>query len=654
MSKKAGRANAGKSGGRSAAFQLDQRSTRIGLAAILAFSAGLGLVSVFQYMKSPFFTMPVVDEAAYVNWARDLADGVSGRGVFYQAPLYPYFLTIIFKVSGDSLLAVRLIQACLGVACVYLVFWTGRRLMGDSAGLIAATVMALYRGLYFFDLLLLKAGLFVFISSASLALGVRAAERPNSKGRWIFLGMSLGLLSLLRGNFMLILPFLAGWAYLIERSGSRGAGILRAILMVAGISLVLLPVTIRNYSITKELVLTTSQGGANFYIGNSEFADGRYAKLPFVRANPLFESEDFEKEAERRSGRDLSPSQVSRFWFKEGLFWISAHPGAAARLMLHKARLMAHNQEVPDNHNFLIVRGLFVSALWAPFIGFGMLWGPALAGAWIMARREPRSWYPALFAILYPLSIIPFFIVARYRMAVVPAMALFSAAFIVWAAGKLRERDMRALSAAGAVVLASLLISFLPIREAREPLGLDYLTIGNVYCASGQPVECVEWYDKALADLPIEVTDVRARIMERRERALEIIAIMRRADGFIEGTELVGLGERLEALGQPKLAVEVYEKAAARRPDLLGPRSRLGDLLCNRREIRDIDKGLLHLNAALDLSPGHPDAMYAIGNCYFRDGNEKEARRWWETVLRLDPGYHPARENLEHLAKEGR
>ena len=47
----------------------------------------------------------------------------------------------------------------------------------------------------------------------------------------------------------------------------------------AATALVLAPVALRNRAAGGELVLTTSQAGANFYIGNHPGADGRYQPL---------------------------------------------------------------------------------------------------------------------------------------------------------------------------------------------------------------------------------------------------------------------------------------------------------------------------------------------------------------------------------------
>ena len=52
------------------------------------------------------------------------------------------------------------------------------------------------------------------------------------------------------------------------------------------------PVALRNGAVGGEYLLTTSQGGSNFYIGNNEHANGMYAPLRFGRGDARFERDD--------------------------------------------------------------------------------------------------------------------------------------------------------------------------------------------------------------------------------------------------------------------------------------------------------------------------------------------------------------------------
>ena len=106
------------------------------------------------------------------------------------------------------------------------------------------------------------------------------------------------------------------------------------------------------------MLLTTWQAGANFYIGNGPEADGQYTKLPFVIDNPLYEADNFLAEAQRRAGRHLSPGQVSRFWFVQGLRRWETAPVASLRLLAWKVALVCSDFEIFDNQSEELVRAV--------------------------------------------------------------------------------------------------------------------------------------------------------------------------------------------------------------------------------------------------------------------------------------------------------
>ena len=62
------------------------------------------------------------DARGYDQWAQRLAGGDwIGTDVFYQAPLYPYFLGVVYAIAGHDLLAVRIVQALVGSLSAVLV-----------------------------------------------------------------------------------------------------------------------------------------------------------------------------------------------------------------------------------------------------------------------------------------------------------------------------------------------------------------------------------------------------------------------------------------------------------------------------------------------------------------------------------------------------
>ena len=643
--------------GRSSIFSWENHFTLIVLGLILAFSLILGVVCIIEFRHSPFNRLPIIDEEAYVEWGKRIAAGeILGNTVFYQDPLYPYFLGLVFWIAGPNYVLVRLLQVLMGTLSVAVVFWTARKLLGEKPALLAAAIMAAYRGLYFFELQLLKESMVILFSAFSYALGVAAADQPRSKGRWLGLGLVLGLLTLLRGNYQAILPLVVIWALVYDWKEAWPERLLRAAAVGVGLALVIVPVTARNHAVGGEWVLTTSQGGANFYIGNNPLANGRYAALPFVRPNPQWEAADFKAEAEKRTGRNLTPSQVSRFWYREALAWIEADPGRAFELLLHKARLMIHQYEIPDNHSLYLFRDELVPALWLAVLGFGVLWGPGLIGLWVLARQDRRAWYPALFALLYAFSIIPFFIVDRYRLAVVPAMAVFAAGFVVWVIQKWKQGRWRWLALAGLGVGCSLAMGFLPTRESQTARVPDYYRLADGYLKTGQPAQAVPWYNRAIPLLPKPEEAIRSRAEAMRElHGSDISALIQAAEKpTASAGELTEIGYQAEKLNQVPTAARIYERAAAKDPNNFSAPARLGFLFCTDLEMQDFKKALGYLEQALEIKPHDLDTMNALGNCYFLAGDTIAAAAQWAAILKIQPAHDGASRNLKLLKSQAK
>src|SRR5262249_1328414 len=130
---------------------------------VFALALLIRLVHVWQLRSSPFFDVLLGDARGYDEWAQRIAAGDwIGKDVFYQAPLYPYFLGTIYAIAGHSLLAARLIQAIIGATSCALLGLAARRFFSKGAGIAAGVGLAIYAPAIFFDGLLQKSVLDVF------------------------------------------------------------------------------------------------------------------------------------------------------------------------------------------------------------------------------------------------------------------------------------------------------------------------------------------------------------------------------------------------------------------------------------------------------------------------------------------------------------
>jgi 4-amino-4-deoxy-L-arabinose transferase-like glycosyltransferase len=195
-------------------------------------------------------------------------------------PLYPYMLAVLNRIFGRDLMVIRLFQALMGVATCGLVGVIGRRVGGRAVGTVSAMFLALYQPLVFEGGEIEKTALGVFLITATLAFAT-----GRSGASFFCAGVCLALATLTRGNLLLLVPlgtvffllppeaqadlqqpsgFLRRWiGWIIGRPGRN------AIVFLLGVLLILSPVLWRNYYVSGELTLTTSQFGQNFYTGNN-------------------------------------------------------------------------------------------------------------------------------------------------------------------------------------------------------------------------------------------------------------------------------------------------------------------------------------------------------------------------------------------------
>jgi tetratricopeptide (TPR) repeat protein len=356
------------------------------------------------------------DSRGYDEWARRLAAGDwIGRDVFYQAPLYPYFLGVIYALAGRNLLIVRVVQALLGSAACVFVALAASRFFSPRIGIVAGIMLALYAPAIFFDGLIQKSVLDVFFLSTALwllsTINAKTAKdakqddslrswRPwRSTVDWLCLGLAIGALTLTRENAIVFTAVISGWALIgaqgpkrpglreqtspasrhrdaKARDGTAGskrrsaglkgppsdsesaprnwagrAGIPAAATFLAGVAIVVLPVAIRNSVVSGGFYVTTSQFGPNFYIGNNARSDGTYQSLRFGRGAPEYERQDATEIAERATGRTLTPAEVSSYWTDQALDFIGGQPAAWLRLMARKALLLVNAKEMLDTES---------------------------------------------------------------------------------------------------------------------------------------------------------------------------------------------------------------------------------------------------------------------------------------------------------------
>lgn len=542
---------------------------RIALLAIVVLAFVLRVVYVLQSQSSPYFDEPQMDALYHVEWARAFASGAEHQpGPFFRAPLYPWFLGLVFRLFGDGLLLPRLVQAGIGALSCALVYAVAARAFDRRTGLVAAALCASYWMLVYFDGELLLPVLEVPTSLLAILFALRWGERPTT-GRAALFGLALGLAAIVRPNVLLWAPLVGGWMLL--RSGPGLAVRARHALAAALATLApILPLTAYNAFAGHDAVLISSQGGVNFWIGNNPASDGSTAIAPGTRPDWWGGYRDTIHQAEVLEGRPLRPSEVSRHYAHKALAWMREHPLDAARLLAWKLWLYWTDWELGNNQDEVFFALRFGPILrWLP-IGFGIAAPLGLLGLALSARRQ-RALFPLwIFVPAWCASVVLFFVCARFRVPMVPALLVFAAHALVWTLDTARARAWgRVALAAAATALLAFLVQQVPARVDRT--GAKGLWDLGLHAAQhGDPERAVELYRESIAQNPrfpmahLHLATALQALGRTAEAEAELRETLRLAPQ--NAGALQGLAELLLATGRISGGVECARRLLAAAP----------------------------------------------------------------------------------------
>lgn len=572
--------------------------------AIFGLAFFLRVIYLLQIQSIPLFYHLAGDGRTYDEWAQRITAGDwLGQGVFYQAPLYPYFLGIVQSLFGHNLWLIRLLQIALGSLACGAVFLIGQKVFSRSAGIAAGVLLALYAPAIFFDALIEKSVLDLLLIVALLYLLL--VPRENHRSQWTAAGAALGLLGLSRENALILAPVAALWIMLASREEPLSLRGRRLGLFAGGLLLVLLPVGVRNLVVGGEFKLTTSQFGPNFFIGNNPFADGTYGSVRRVIGEVQLEGPDAKRLAERAEKRELKPGEVSDYWFNRAVEYIRAEPAQWLRLLGLKWLRVWNAREIEDSDDFYIYQNFSsLLAFLAAVDHFGVLAPLAALGGLITRRRWRELWLLYAMIVALALSVALFYVFGRYRFPLVPLLALFAGAGAAGVWSWFQKRAWQSLALAATVFVGAAAFVNWPLLDHKGPGAAGYNNLSNAYAKQGKLDEAIRTALKAIEAEP----------------------------GY--GVAHFNLGNLYVRRGQFEIAQRHFEKALATYPNYAEAHSNYGQLLAERG---DLDSGIKHFRKAIELDPGLGRAYLNLGVALAKKGDLDQAARALTEAARVAP-----------------
>lgn len=444
---------------------------------------------LFEASQQPGFDLFYMDEEYNLEWGKSIASGDWSPpydrlrdAPYFRAPLYSYFLAGLFTLFGESMLLARIVQIIMGSVSCALAYGVGAKCFGQRVGVATGVLCSIYWVLVYFDGEFLLPVLLVFLILLGVLLVFIAVER-RSAGLAGLAGLLLGLYAITRPNILLFFPFAIWWSIRLTKSMRAKTAVWFVILLALGCVLPPALATVRNGVVADDWVIVSSQGGVNFYIGNNPKSDGMEAIVPGTRHTWRGGYEDAIAIAEKAVGHPLKSSEVSNYWFVRAFSYIREQPGHWLRLTLRKVIAFVNGVEIPNNEPYEARRQNYWTLRSIP-LSFGILFGlfvvslPLMMSTRHFFRPEKvalgelqRSFISLIlqFMLVYALTVIAFFVTGRYRVPLLPFIAMGATVTILKAVDLVRARRVVpaiVIAVISAILVAALSIDYLDVREA--------------------------------------------------------------------------------------------------------------------------------------------------------------------------------------------
>ena len=428
------------------------RTNRI-LIAILAVSVAARVASALIMGQAVQSLPGIDDQLSYDMLAQRVMNGYgftvaadwwpltrAGEPTAHWSYLYTLFLALVYSAFDVQPLVARLIQAiAAGILTPLFMFRIGRRVAGESVGLVAAGWSAIYGYLVYYSSALMTEPFYMLGILWTLDLALSMAQQRNRYRQWLLLGMAIGVTVMLRQVFLMFVPVLLAWVWICNAAQSRpaaqagesfglkalGQAALRSagypLASLAVLAVMIAPWTLRNYTAFGRPVLLNTNAGFAFYWANHPIYGTQ-----FVGVLPEGQSYLSLIPPEMRA---LNEAALDSALMQAGLQFVADDPGRYALLSL--SRVATYFMFWPSPDSGALSNGVRVLSFGValPFMLYGL----------VLAARRWRAWSLLyLFVFAYTGIHLLSWALIRYRLPVDIVLLIFAAYGLVDLGQRLR------------------------------------------------------------------------------------------------------------------------------------------------------------------------------------------------------------------------
>ncbi len=596
--------------------------------------AGLRILYLVQSQNNPGFRsfMFPDDQEYYHRMAQSVSGGnlLVCDGNITRGTGYIYFLGLLYKLSSNNTIFVRLIQFILGILSGIFLYFIGTRMFGAVVGLVSCALYTFYLPAICYEGALLMTSLITFSMTAGFFCFIKGLRKE--KTNYLYLaGFFYGVAFLCRPNSLLPVLFLLGYL-LFNRIGGR------AVLKFLPLFLLLYGLIIcRNYLAGSDLFNITDQGKLVLICGHFHDSEGIGWDRSRMETEIIDKSGDNFFKFVAIIGEDIR-THLSH--------WVCQQ--------FRKLHAYFFGYEFSQFIDVYLLKET-VPMLRYQVVVFGLISPLCLLGLFLLmgGSGQKKNGLLVGYFLLNMVSVVMFYVIARFRQPSIPIICLIASYFLCSIPTILRSGWVRC---AGIILLSVVLFWGMNYKSKWRSFhkifwhislynrALLYLEQGD-YDKAEEDLKQGMKLDYFASKLPFYFGVICVKRNKIKTALRYFYQARTRGECTPELFKWLGLCHKF--LGQYPNAIRFFRRSIDLKPDQLDILNSLADLYL---KTGDEKQALNVWILALKRYPSNSSINYNLGCYYAKNNNPEEAYKYFCAVNKIDPNF----KNIAVLLKDAR